>query len=509
MATKLTPNGKDVAGSSTKTSTKSTFNANMLSSKQKAELAKSGSFTNSKGQKVDGTGKVIGGTPTKTNTKTNTKTTPTSTPKSTPTASSTPSSSYTGNSIVDYLKSSGGDASFSARAQLAVKQGIVANAAQYTGSAAQNTSLLTKLRSGAKTTPSAVTDPNTADAFINGAQDSDMAQAEAADAPPSRSTELLQNFYDQTGITSLVPEFNGEVPDFEATYTKMRKEYGIDGLERTINEYDSLEQDIQARLRERVDTEEGKTVAMNVIEGRVGEAEKAEFRRLDEIGRAKNRAVNQLQTANNVIETMMNLKQMDYTVAKEEYNREFTRNTQLFSIFKGLDEFDMTVEERDRVAAVSNLNIMYGAIKDGGLDIATLDPATEARMTSLELKAGLPSGFYKSVAQSNPEGKVLSTTTRTSGGVKYADVILQNPDGSFTTSSLRLGADGSGSSSSSNSDEKEIKSFRGDAAALIEKLGMGEISWGAAFNSLKAKYPEASNELIDVTLNKNAYYEVR
>lgn len=504
MATKTSLNA--TAGSKT-TPTKSTFNANMLSSKQKAELAKGGSFTNSKGQKVDGTGKVIGGT---TATKTTPTTTPVTKPKTTPVAAPAPKSNYSGSSVVDYLKTTGGDASFSARAQLAVKQGIVSNAAQYTGSAAQNTSLLTKLRSGAQSSPTAVSDPNTADSFINGGQDADIAQAEAEDAPPSRSSELLSNFYAQTGIDSLVPVFDeNDVPDFEATYTKMRKEQGIEGLERSINEYDSLEQDIQSRLRDRVDTEEGKTVAMNVISGRVSEAEKAEFRRLDEIGRAKNRAVNQLQTANNVIETMMNLKQMDYTVAKEEYNREFNRNTQLFSIFKGMEEFDMTAEERDRAAAVSNLNIMYGAIKDGGLDVATMDAATSAKISSLELKAGLPSGFYNAVAATNPEGKVLSTTTRTAGGVKYADVILQNPDGSFSTSSVRLGADGSGSGGSTSGDDKEIDKFRSEAGDLITKLGSNEISWATAFNSLKAKFPQASNELIDATLNKNEYYDRR
>lgn len=493
---------------SPKTKTKSSFNANMLSSKQKAELAKSGSFTNTKGVKVDGSGKPL------ITTKTTVKTTPTSTTTPTkapvPTAAPAPSSSYAGGSVVDYLKSTGGDISFSARAQLAVKQGIVANAGQYTGTASQNTSLLTKLRSGAKATPTAVSDPSTADAFINGGQDGDIAQAEEADAPPSRSNELLQNFYTQTGITSLVPTFDeNDVPDFEATYTKMRKEQGIEGLERSINEYDSLEQDIQSRLRDRVDTEEGKTVAMNVISGRVSEAEKQEFRRLDEIGRAKNRAVNQLQTANSVIETMMNLKQMDYTVAKEEYNREFNRNTQLFSIFKGMEEFDMSAEERDRAAAVSNLNIMYGAIKDGGLDVATMDAATTAKISSLELKAGLPSGFYNAVAATNPEGKVLSTTTRTAGGVKYADVILQNPDGSFSTSSVRLGADGSGNSSSAPTDDKEIDKFRSEAGDLITKLGSNEVSWATAFNSLKAKFPKASNELIDSTLNKNEYHDRR
>lgn len=430
-------------------------------------------------------------------------------PMATPTP--TPTSSYNGVSVVDFLKSTGGDSSFAARAQQAVKLGIVKNADQYTGSAAQNTSLLEKLRSGAKTTPTAVTNPNSAQDYINGAQDTDIAQAEASDAPPTRnspSSELLANFYKETGITSLVPEFSGETPNYEATYEQMRKDNGIEGLEQSINEYDSLEQDIQARLRERVDSEEGKAVAMNVISGRISEAEKQEYQRLDEIGRAKQRAVNQLQTANNVIETMMNLKQMDYTVAKDTYDREFSRNTQLFSIFKGMEEFDMSVDEKDRAAAVSNLNIMYSAIQDGGMDVSTLDAATEAKITSLELKAGLPSGFYKNIAITNPEGKILSTTTRTSGGMKYADVIMQNADGSFSTQQIKLGADSSGANAT-ETDDKDIKAFRSDAAGLIQKLGVNEISWAAAFNSMKAKYPQASNELIDATLNKEAYYEVQ
>lgn len=52
------------------------------------------------------------------------------------------------NSIVDYLKSTGQNSSSSNRAQLAVQQGIVSNANQYTGSATQNLALLAKLRGG-------------------------------------------------------------------------------------------------------------------------------------------------------------------------------------------------------------------------------------------------------------------------------------------------------------------------------------------------------------------------
>ena len=53
---------------------------------------------------------------------------------------------YTGQSIVDFLNSTGQDSSFSKRAKLAVQYGIVSSAGQYTGSADQNTRLLGTLR---------------------------------------------------------------------------------------------------------------------------------------------------------------------------------------------------------------------------------------------------------------------------------------------------------------------------------------------------------------------------
>lgn len=58
--------------------------------------------------------------------------------------SSTNTGSYNGNSIVDYLKSTGQDSSFSNRKKLAQANGI----SNYTGTAAQNIQLLNILRSG-------------------------------------------------------------------------------------------------------------------------------------------------------------------------------------------------------------------------------------------------------------------------------------------------------------------------------------------------------------------------
>lgn len=73
-----------------------------------------------------------------------------STEPSTSSTVSTAKSAYTGSSLVDYLKSVKEDSSFSSRARLAVQYGIVKTSAQYKGTAAQNTALLSAMRKAAE-----------------------------------------------------------------------------------------------------------------------------------------------------------------------------------------------------------------------------------------------------------------------------------------------------------------------------------------------------------------------
>lgn len=60
---------------------------------------------------------------------------------------------------------------------------------------------------------------------------------------------------------------------------------------------------------------------------------------------------------------------------------------------------------------------------------------------------------------------------------------------------------------SKTTDEKEIVSFQKDAGDLIIKLDTDEIKWGAAFDSLKAKYPQASNDAINNILGGGVAYD--
>lgn len=69
-----------------------------------------------------------------------------STENSTSSTVSTGQSTYKGSSVVDYLKSIGADSSFSNRAKLAVKYGVVKASSEYKGTASQNTALLKAMR---------------------------------------------------------------------------------------------------------------------------------------------------------------------------------------------------------------------------------------------------------------------------------------------------------------------------------------------------------------------------
>lgn len=296
-------------------------------------------------------------------------------------------------------------------------------------------------------TPSQVKDPtNDAASFINASQESDIATARKTDDVPVRSSfDLVGAFKEITGKKSLTPEVSlPTAPNFESSFEALRSKYNVDQLESSINSYDAEEQDLRAQLRISTNAELGKPVALNVIEGRVGEQERNMMERIDYVTRQKARAVNQLQTANDAIENLMNFRKLDYDVAKDRYDTEFSQNIQLFNTIKGVAEFESSEEDKAMDNARANLQIIYNSIADGG-DITTIDGAQKAKINKLELQAGLPQGFYENIATQKPDAKVLSTTTRSTGGVKYADVIYKNPDGSITTQQVRLGADTSGS----------------------------------------------------------------
>jgi hypothetical protein len=103
---------------------------------------------------------------------------------------------YTGNSIVDYLKSIGKDASYQARANLASQYGIT----NYTGSADQNLALLNKLKNNSGSIPT-ITQPKTLET-------SNTAQTSTNDLLTNALAELQKRL-----TTNITPKTTSDIKD--------------------------------------------------------------------------------------------------------------------------------------------------------------------------------------------------------------------------------------------------------------------------------------------------------
>lgn len=345
----------------------------------------------------------------------------------------------TDTSVVDYLKSQGKDSSYSSRAALAKEYGMTS----YAGTAQDNISLLSALKKGAAPkSAAAVTDLNSAGAYINANQKDDQAAAaKSSDVPVRSSTQSYEDIF-----ASLQKTLTGGLgnkptaPNFENTYNSLVGQYGISDLENNLNDLTNQENELRAQFRQQKATEEGKPVAMNVIEGRVGEEERAANERLDAVLRQKDYVTNQLKTKYDVVNNIMNLKKLDYQTASDEYNTSFSQNLQMFNTVKGIADSQKSDLEREQDNARANTQIIYNAIQSGGLKISDISDDQKLAITKQEMQAGLPVGFYESLQSKNPKADIVTSTSRESGGSKYVDVIMRNPDGSLTTQSMRVGS---------------------------------------------------------------------
>lgn len=370
----------------------------------------------------------------------------------------------TGTSVVDYLKSTGKDSSFSARAAEAKRLGIQG----YTGSAEQNTQLLNALKKGsAPKAPTAVTDIGSATSYINANQEDDKAKAsKSSDVPVRSSSQSYADIFANLQKTITSGMSKPQAPSFENTYNSLVGQYGISDLEASLNDLTNQENEVRAQFRVNKNAEEGKPVAMNVIEGRVGEQEKAANERLDAVLREKDYITNQLKTKYDVVNNIMNLKKLDYQTASDEYNNSFSQNLQLFNTVKGIADSEKSDLEREQDNARANAQIIYNSIKEGGLNVDDIGDDQKLSITKMEMQAGLPVGFYASLQSKNPKADIVTSTTRESGGSKYVDVIMRNQDGSLSTQTMRVGSVDAGGSGKPT----EAETIRADAKKVATQL---------------------------------------
>lgn len=393
-------------------------------------------------------------------------------------------------SVVDLLKSTNRDSSFSARTNLAKEAGIE----NYTGTAEQNNSLLSFLRTPVSPqTPATAPEGNagnagiTADSLINGPMDQEIEQFEAEDGPKNRgSADTLNSFYENLSTT--LSETLGPKPETRSSvdrFNELRQTAGLSSLESSLTELRRQARDIEATRRQRVATQRNKRVSTGVIGGRVSEIERQENERLDVVNREIAYINDQVTTAYNVINTIMGFEKTDYQNAAQAYETKFNQAMQTIELARGIRNDEKTDREREQDTATANLQIMYNALAAGDADFDALDPATLAQISKLEIQSGLPSGFYKALKSRAGQSEIVSTNQREVGGVAYTDVIMRKPDGTLYIETLSRGAtktgggSGGGSSSTSTKDRVTVNAdfdFIGAKMADVKKKAQESFS---------------------------------
>ena len=227
------------------------------------------------------------------------------------------------------------------------------------------------------------------------------------------------------------------VPSFRELYEEQREEFDIPGLQETINAYDQQERLILESVQRGIETAEGRPVDESVAQGDIRRLTTEEQRQLTTIGRLKADAVNRLNNANSAIETLIKYTSMDYTNAAQQYQSQISQ-------FINLANLVGNQQNREQTRAAANASFIYNAVKDGNLTLDQADPSTVAQLNQLSTQIGLPTNFFQNLSRQQPNNKVLSITTRVTGGVKYLDEFSQNPTtGEKILQSYRVGASGS------------------------------------------------------------------
>ncbi len=331
-------------------------------------------------------------------------------------------------------------------------------------------------------------------------------------------------------------------PDYAEILRQGREEWGLDQMEQDLIELKRMEREQQAIRRERISGTYEERTRMSAIQGQVGEIERQEMQRIDAINREIAYKTDSINTAYNIINSMINISRMGWQDAKEWWQTQFNANMSIYQQLRGEYESDRAFAQQQieyqQSVAKANLQIYTDMISKGQLTWDQIDEATKTQITKLEIQSGLGAGFLSKV-KIDPDIQIKAISNRDVGGIRYADVLKYNPQTkALEVETIKIGkvsssgGGGGGTPTVRNSygyTEKEWKSKIADARSYLVQLEkdyekqMKEKGWetgtGAyegdkiladweirnAARDFTAKYGEAGPELLYEALKSGGY----
>jgi LysM repeat protein len=285
---------------------------------------------------------------------------------------------------------------------------------------------------------------------INANQATDAASTSMSGEPETRKT--VEDVMSEIK-SSITPEKEKPTADFTESYLGYRTQYGVNEMETQLNELRAQEQDLLATKTTRINAERGKTVATNVMEGRVSQVERQENERITAVQNSITNLTNQLNSKYNIIDTLMKTKEMDYNAAVSTYDKEMSNNIAIFNAAKNILEEDKTEEEKAQDNARSNAQIALNAYTARGMTYDELSVSEQTNLTKMGVQSGLGADFFANVMKVSAGKDIL--TTITSADDTKVSIIYK--DGTTKTISTGLPAKKVAGSTLTKSEIKEAE----------------------------------------------------
>src|ERR1044072_487793 len=146
-------------------------------------------------------------------------------------------------------------------------------------------------------------------------------------------------------LQTLTTTGSPEQPNLVDTYNKLRGDQGIAGLETSLTDIRKQKLELKNQLNEFENRTSGQGRTQGEVDTAIGVESKKLQEQYDRLTTEESSLVDQLNTKNSVIETIINLTGKDYDNAVQHYNTEFSQTLQTINTIKGIQDADKSDEE--------------------------------------------------------------------------------------------------------------------------------------------------------------------
>ncbi|HUU86677.1 MAG TPA: hypothetical protein VMX17_02895, partial [Candidatus Glassbacteria bacterium] len=171
---------------------------------------------------------------------------------------------------------------------------------------------------------------------------------------------------------------------------KLMTQYQTEPLETELVDIDKQMADLSALYETAISQEKGRSAPGAIIRARQAKFSEEQRIELDRLTRQKMAIQEQLNVKYNMINTVMNLKQMDYQTARQNYEWEYNKAVQAQQLLS---------TEQDRM--IDNARANFNIISNLGISWDEMETTMQNQITKIEMQGGLPVGTYKAIAEAN------------------------------------------------------------------------------------------------------------